>query len=262
MCDIDTLKTQMTNVAHYCGLTFGKAPADKLSGDKWFGVAGPTMNFYIAFGLRLGHDTMVTAKGPAGETCYAVSSFGLHRAHHVMLEGIRFPPERRSSMVQSLGPMTVPLCYLTSKEPYDSKFLTACLRSMAHILNIAKILPALKTKRRADAAPLISRLADILLVTTGRNVCRASPPPNVFATFMVSKTEVQGLQVQTEPMVMSPIIKTTDPICFGGFSPSTLRKVITNSGPSAAALYMSFNLNPWGFPDSFGTQHAAQTVFH
>lgn len=133
---------------------------------------------------------------------------------------------------------------------------------MAHIPNIAKILPALKTKRRADAAPLISRLADNLLVTTGRNACRASPSPNVFANFMVSKAEVNGLQVQVEPMQMTNITKTNDPRCVGGFNPSTLRKVITNSGPAAAALYMSFALNPWHFPDSFGTQHAAQTVFH
>lgn len=120
----------MTDCATQCKLTFDATHATLLLGSKWFGVAGPMFNVYTAFGLRLrelrlGHDDFAFRKEGSELKSYPVSSYGLGRVHHILLGGVRFPPERRSSMVQSLGPMTTLLCYLNAAQGYEDKFLTA-----------------------------------------------------------------------------------------------------------------------------------------
>lgn len=79
-------------------------PNDAVIGKEWFGIAGPYLNFLTGFGLRikelrLGHSEFPIKKENNTSTSYPVSKFGLSRVHHILLEGIRFPPERRSSMV-------------------------------------------------------------------------------------------------------------------------------------------------------------------
>lgn len=85
-------------------------------GDKsnWYGTIGPYLDMFSAYALRtnelrLAHNNMPIAKVDGIHKSFPVSKYGLSGAHHVLLEGASFPPERRSSIVQSLGPMTVAL---------------------------------------------------------------------------------------------------------------------------------------------------------
>lgn len=56
--------------------------------------------------MRLGHNNMPITKVDGVHKSFPDTKYGLSGAHHVLLEGTSFPPERRSSIVQSMGPMT------------------------------------------------------------------------------------------------------------------------------------------------------------
>lgn len=104
----------------------------------WFGTMGPYLDMFAAFKLRidelrLGHGTMPIAKKDGTHTTFPVSKHGLTGAHHILLEGSSYPPERRSSIVQSLGPMTAFLCMIRNEGKYRKKYENAVKRALAHI---------------------------------------------------------------------------------------------------------------------------------
>lgn len=89
------------------GLEYKNFPMD--NDENWYGTMGPYLDMFAAFKLRmdelrLGHGTMPITKKDGTHTSFQVSKYGLTGAHHILLEGSSFPPERRSSIVQSLGP--------------------------------------------------------------------------------------------------------------------------------------------------------------
>lgn len=111
-----------------------------------------------------------------------MSKYGLSRAHHVLLEGTSFPPERRSSIVQSLGPMTAWICMLTSDGRYRNKYAATMKRAMSHLPGIDDIIELTKTTKQAsEISGLTTLVAEILLVTTARQATRMFFPITVFA---------------------------------------------------------------------------------
>ncbi|GLV38153.1 hypothetical protein CBL_10120 [Carabus blaptoides fortunei] len=54
----------------------------------------------------MGHTMMQVKKVNGDSRHIKVEEYGLSGKHHVLLEGVRFPPERRTAMAQSIGPMT------------------------------------------------------------------------------------------------------------------------------------------------------------
>lgn len=94
----------------------------------WYGTMGPYLDMFSAYALRvnelrLGHNNMPITKQDGIHKSFPVAKYGLSGAHHVLLEGASFPPERRSSIVQSLGPMTAWLCMLRSEGIYRKTIL-------------------------------------------------------------------------------------------------------------------------------------------
>lgn len=78
-------------------------PQDK---ENWYGTMGPYLDMFSAYALRvnelrLGHNNMPISKLEGVHRSFPVTKYGLSGAHHVLLEGTSFPPERRSSIVQS-----------------------------------------------------------------------------------------------------------------------------------------------------------------
>ncbi|KAJ8709989.1 hypothetical protein PYW07_009355 [Mythimna separata] len=113
--------------------------------ENWYGTMGPYLDMFAAFKLRLdelrlGHGTMPITKKNGAHTSFEVSKYGLTGAHHILLEESSFPPERRSSIVQSLGPVTAFLCMVRTEGIYRRKFASAVKRAMAHIPAIDDII--------------------------------------------------------------------------------------------------------------------------
>jgi len=242
------------------GLIFPAMTCSNLTkGKDWFGIAGPFSNFLSGFGLRmkelrLGHSEFPVSKDANSTTSYPISKFGLNRAHHILLEGIRFPPEKRSSMVQSLGPMTTVLCYIQSNALYETKFLNAAVSSLFHIPNIEAILKTVKTLSRSNAQAILGLIGDITLISTSRQRHRATPPPGVFAYYVTNPTHVEVVRTMLLKSNIQPATTTV--------ATQTLEEYLTMSGFPAAYLYnvassMSFSLN-----GTFTPAEAAQVIFH
>ncbi|CAG4941925.1 unnamed protein product [Parnassius apollo] len=89
----------------------------------WYGTMGPYLDMFSSYvlrynELRLGHDTMPITKVDGVHKSFPVTKYRLSGAHDVLLEGSTFPPERRSSIIQSLGPMTAWICMIRSEGKY------------------------------------------------------------------------------------------------------------------------------------------------
>lgn len=100
--------------------------------------------------LRLGHGQIPIAKESGKSKAVPTSRYGLNGSHHILLDGCTFPPERRSAMAQSLGPMTAFLLHVRTEEKYRAKWTAASKRAMAHIPHIDDILEAVKGKPASE----------------------------------------------------------------------------------------------------------------
>lgn len=244
-----------------CGLAFGEGMDGQVSGKDWFGICGPYLNFLTGFGLRmkelrLGHSEFPYSKQNNTTSSYSIQKFGLTRVHHILLEGIRFPPERRSSMAQSLRPMTALLCYLQAPTTYENKFHEAAKRDLAHIPNIEGILKTIKGKPYKNTSPIITLLADISILCTTRNAMRCFPIPNAFAKLVTSQDDT----VFSEDFIVTNKTKWTK--YMQQSNKDQLCQSLNFSGVSAFYLYKVACGVPWQFCTKFTPEEAIQVLFH
>ncbi|CAG9825721.1 unnamed protein product [Phaedon cochleariae] len=121
--DYEEAMTLVTASATAAGLELKKF--DTRSKENWYGTAAPYLDFFVGNALRvtelrIGHNMPIKKEGDASTT-FAVSKYGMNGSHHSLLEGCTYPPEKRGSMAQSLGPMTALLCHIKSEEKYMKK---------------------------------------------------------------------------------------------------------------------------------------------
>lgn len=217
--------------------------------DNWYGMAGPYIDFFVGFDyrlqeLRMGHGEMSIRKEADGkETKFMVSKYGILPNHHILLEGIGFPPEKRASMAQSMGPLTALLCYLRTGDPHRQKWKNACLRSMGHIPYIKDLLEVFaNTKSAHDCCTVITLLADTLLIAGTRNAHRVFFPILLFY-----------LSVHSSP---------ADGITFGTLEPDILGKV-DFSGKGAFMVYKNMcNLTGITMYANTDDAKAQQIIYH
>nr|QMP82240.1 nucleocapsid protein [Coleopteran orthomyxo-related virus OKIAV158] len=277
--DVKTLIQAMKVCAEVCGLSFNKSSASQppsgssststddpmtglITGDKWFGVAGPFLNFLTGFSLRLkelrlGHSEFPFKKSRGQSISYPTSRYGLNRTHHILLEGIRFPPERRSSMVQTLGPMTNLLCYLEAPPDYSNKFEAAVKNSLGHIPNIEGIVKALKSQKKMSYRNIISLIADITIIVTSRQHNRTFPFPSAVTLNMVSEADIKKFKT-----IACPQPEVQFPKVLRESESSKWRQNITMSGLPAAIFYNHIAKTQWDLNGTFSSDEASQVIFH
>ncbi|CAG9840682.1 unnamed protein product [Diabrotica balteata] len=125
--------------------------------DAWYGTVMPYLDFFVGNQLRLrelrlGHS--VAPKGKAADGTlkqFSVIKYGLNGSHHILLEGCTYPPEKKSAMAQSVGPMTALLQHITVDRQYRGKWTAAYMRVNADhwaiLLDFAEKNPSIITKR-------------------------------------------------------------------------------------------------------------------
>ncbi|CAB3225845.1 unnamed protein product [Arctia plantaginis] len=149
---------------------------------------GPYLDMISAYSLRtnelrLGHNNMPITKADGIHKSFPVSKYGLSGAHHLLLEGTSFPPERRSSIAQSLGPMTAWLRMIRSEGIYRRKYASAVKRAMSHVPCIDEIIELTKTTKQAsEISSLTTLIAEILLIINARQATRMFFPLTIFAS--------------------------------------------------------------------------------
>lgn len=108
----------------------------------------------------------------------STSYYGFYSVHHPLLEGISIPPEKKSGMAQSLGPLTSLICLARSdSDPkYSKRWRAAVKRDLSFIPEIDSIIEVCCGKTAQEVKGLFTLLADISLITTSREAKRASFP--------------------------------------------------------------------------------------
>lgn len=94
--------------------------------------------------IRNGHRYFIKKKKDGKEHVSRVADFGIGMEHHVLLEGITYPPEMASSMAQSLGGLTnaIKLCNENRTSMYSEKWRAAFTRAFSHIKECPEICAA------------------------------------------------------------------------------------------------------------------------
>lgn len=150
--------------------------------ENWYGTIAPYLDFFGAFNLRMtelrvGHSRIPIQKREFERREIPAHKFGLNGAHHILMEGVTYPPERQSAMAQSLGPMTAFIKMLTTEGKYRDKWVNAVKRCMGHIETIDDIISLVKSGRTvSEMVPITCLLAEILLIATGRQATRMCFP--------------------------------------------------------------------------------------
>jgi hypothetical protein len=153
--------------------------------ENWYVTMGPCLEMFSLYPLRvnelrLGHNHMPITQDGCVYKGFPVSKYRLSGAHHVLLEGVSYPPARKASFVQCLGPMTAWLCMLRGEGIYRNKYATAVKKAMPHVPCIGDIIDLTRTTTASEIAYLTVLVAEILLATTSRQKTRMFFPITVF----------------------------------------------------------------------------------
>lgn len=154
--------------------------------ENWHGTMGPYLCIFNLFNARF-HELrngyrIVIGKEKDTQKCLQPSQFGLHPFHSVLLEFSSLAPEMRSSIAQSVGPMTAFISMLRATGDYRAKWKSAVKRAFAHIDCIDDIIAVTRGIRSvAPIRDIVSLLANLSMMTTTRQVTRVTLPVNMFA---------------------------------------------------------------------------------
>lgn len=165
--------------------------------DSWYGIANPLLNFLSGFALRrkelrLGHHHAPIEKKNNLQKDASLAQYGISGVHHPLCEGVSFPPEKRASMPQTVGPITAPLCYMKAERKYSQKWEVAVKRVFAHFPEIDTIIQMLRDKSPSEVRTLISLICDVALIVTTRQATRMFPPPAAFSYIMNRSHTIKG----------------------------------------------------------------------
>ncbi|BES89865.1 Hypothetical protein NTJ_02672 [Nesidiocoris tenuis] len=99
----------------------------------------------------------------------STAEFGLSAAHSPMLEGIRYPPDLKSSVASSLGPLTLLIMYYRSTtqaqpDKYSKRWISAIKDTYAHLPFLKKLLHTLWNANARDASSIIGAVGDLTLL--------------------------------------------------------------------------------------------------
>lgn len=174
-----TVTDMMRVEAHNLGLEY--TPSNRTDNSHRYGIGNPLFNILSAFKMRYDEIRVGVSRIPVGKrgntTDYVdIAQYGLTPAHHVLLEGSIYKPERRSAMAQTLGPLTAVLAAYKSRDPYRSKWVEAVKRDPVHIPNALNLCNAMQGWRAEEVTPALSAFADVVLIAGSRNAQRAFFP--------------------------------------------------------------------------------------
>ncbi|BET03089.1 Hypothetical protein NTJ_15907 [Nesidiocoris tenuis] len=102
-------------------------------------MAAPFLSFMNLFKHRLnevrnGCEYFPIHKSATEVKQVGIGQYGLNGAHHPLLDGISYPPHKRSATAQSLGPMTqLMLAQCKGTTDCSAKWKVAVTRSLAHL---------------------------------------------------------------------------------------------------------------------------------
>lgn len=243
-------KDLMKKIANAHGFKYGRP--DKSDSNHWFGTISPLLCFIHLYKvrateLRVGHSKMTLKKEGDTTRMVSMSQYGLSGAHHILLEGISIPPEKRAGMAQSLGAMTswVALNRSENDNKYSKRWKSAVMRDCSFLPEIESLINTICGKPCVEIRKIFGIIADILLITTSREAKRASFPA-CFLYMLLTKEESDHYKLND----------TT-------YSPVTDIGWFNFSGAGAFQLYNKCATQPWTSPiRSESASLLPEIIFH
>lgn len=126
-------------------LVYSKPKRD--DNNHWYGTAAPIISLINMFKvrlteLRIGHGSFTVQKDAKVQRVVSTDEYGLKNVHRPLLEGIKIPPEKKSGMAQSLGPMTSLICLARSDndQKYSKRWRSAVKRNFSFLPEIDSVI--------------------------------------------------------------------------------------------------------------------------
>lgn len=241
--------------------TYGLRYSDQPFLAPWLGMIAPYLTFMSCFKHRMDEVRSGVGKFPIGmsgiNTLMAdLTQFGLNSSHHIHCEGITYPPMKRSSIAQSVGPMTQLIMLNQSrKNPrFSDKWKRACARSLAHFPQSQAILDYVFSHDASTIAPYLSLIADILTITGSRASIKAFFPYSIL--FGSIKEGVRHQMYAAPVSAQAGAIPTYTPVVIENSANWD------HSGIGAFVIYNAASLLQYSMNLAGSADIAGQVVFH
>lgn len=122
-----------------------------------------------------GQGGKIDSDGSRKDSKRGLADYGLDSNHIPLMEGITFPPERRSSLLKGMGPLAIAITAI--HEPtYKEKPLKALYESIQMIPMANAIKTVLSLPGKDGHQSLLKALGDVLILTGARTTHRLSMP--------------------------------------------------------------------------------------
>lgn len=184
-----------------------------------------------------------------------LTQFGLNSSHHIHCEGITYPPMKRSSIAQSVGPLTqlIMLNQARKNPRFSDKWKRACARSLAHFPQSQAILDYVFSHDATTIAPYLSLIADILTITGSRASIKAFFP---FSVLLGSIEDSRRLMFAASISAQSGVPAS--------YLPVTIENSANwdHSGIGAFVIYNAASTTQYYLNLSESADVAGQVVFH
>lgn len=155
-------------------------------------VVTPIINMVTSFKLQMDEVRMGVTRfavntrgqkrdknGKKKDNMRGLADYGLSSHHIPLLEGITFPPERRTGLARGMGPLALAICAI-HETSYKDKQLNALQESIQMLPMANAIRDVLASSNKDGHQALLQALGDVLLLTGARTTHRLSLPITLF----------------------------------------------------------------------------------
>lgn len=186
------IKKAMREIAILYGFDYTSSDAHR----RMIGVVSPFLASFAAFKNRLAEvriqnrEIILTKKGTETHVV-DISHYGLSSIHAPFLEGSSYTPSTKSSMANSLGPLTITLALAnTTATDFQKKWKEAFMNTFSNIPRIEEIANSIAGRKTA-AKSVISLIGDLCLLGIARNSNKAFFPFAVLRKLWMIKPNAQ-----------------------------------------------------------------------
>ncbi|BES98590.1 Hypothetical protein NTJ_11405 [Nesidiocoris tenuis] len=225
---VEDLKTTVRELAASYDLLYTYNPNKR---EHWWGMAAPYLSLMNLFKHRLnevrnGCEYFPIYKSSTEIEQVGIGQYGLNGAHHILLDGISYPPRKRYLAAHSLGPMTqlIMLAQCRGTTDYSAKWKLAVTRSLAHLPRSNEIPAYVSGKQAIELVPLFMTIADTLLLTGSRSMNKAFFPICFYFTLLEEKY-INAARKEKPPKNLLTDAAPWEKIDFSGNGAQTLWKL-------------------------------------
>ena len=159
-----TLQKTFNEVSGYYGLYFSKE-------SKWYGTVSPYMAIFnahkhrmqeVKFGLSSYYDAKLGKTNPS-ENFANIKALSFDRHHSIMFEGMRYPPEARSSICKSMGLMTNIYAMKDANDMYKQKYEKAVMEAMQHLPQPASVINVINMTQKSALSVAMVQICELAM---------------------------------------------------------------------------------------------------